>query len=74
MDDDVGALGRALQALRVVDVADRRLAAPGVQPPRVGGVAHECADGEISRPELLDDVAADEAGGAGDEDHSKFFQ
>ena len=50
------------------------LAAPGGEPGGVGALAHEHPHLSALGAKRVDDVRADEAGRAGDEDHSKFFQ
>ena len=74
MDDDVHALDRAPQALRIRHVALGRLLAR--QRRRFSRLALEHAHRVARVDEPLDDVRADEAGRAGDEDphDSKFFQ
>ena len=74
MNDGVAALDRALEAGSIRHVADGKLATPGGEAGGVGSLAHEHAHLSALGSKRVDDVGADEAGRAGDEDHSKFLQ
>ena len=73
VDDGVGAGERGAQARGVRHVAGRELDALLHERVRAAGVAHERAHVTAVRAQRLHDVPADETGGAGDEDHSKFL-
>ena len=51
------------------DVAFHELAAPAASFDALRNVADEAAHGQVSTPQLMDDVAAHEAAATGDQNH-----
>ncbi len=78
MDDRVGAVARGGKRARVGHVPLDQLGSPRREPRCLPRVAHERADRQIARTQRVHDVAADEAGAAGDENRhspdSKFLK
>ncbi len=78
MDDRVGAVARRGERRRVGDVALDQLDAPRREPRCPPRIAHERTHRQIPRAQRVHDVAADEAGAAGDENRhspdSKFLK
>ena len=67
MDDRVDTVTRRRERSRVADVALDELGAPVAEPRGAARVAYERAHPQIARTQRVHDVAADEAGAAGDE-------
>ena len=73
VDDGVAAGHRPPQARRVGDVALGELAAPALQRPARAGLPNEAADVRPGGAQRVDDLRADEARSARDEDHAGSF-
>ena len=77
MHDRIAALDRCAEACRVGDVTADDLAVHVLEPPRALHVSDDCSHSLAGSRELADDMPADEAARARDENQSvtsKFFQ
>jgi hypothetical protein len=74
VDDGVAAVDGGAERRGVRHVSGRELDPQRRQLRGLPGIAHQRAHRQVARAQRVGDLGPDEAGRAGDEDHSKFFQ